>query len=777
MDKNIGAMLDGRYEIKKRIGVGGMADVYKAYDVEEGMDVAVKVLRNEFINNDEFLQRFKNESKAVSMLSHPNIVKVLDVGFNEDVRYIVMEYIDGMTLKEYIDQQGCVEWKETVHLLIQILRGLQHAHDRGIIHRDIKPQNIMMFEDGTIKVMDFGIAKFTYELGITATAQTIGSVHYISPEQASGKITDCKSDIYSVGILMYEMVTGKKPFDTDNPVTVAIMQMNDTAEKPRSINPDIPEGIEEIILKAIEKQPADRYQSAKEMIRDLEMFKNSPDMVFGYYKKQEDQEKYDEYGDDEESSEKYKSIYDIPQQQIRIDDEEGDQNYYIGGKKESSSSDTAAEEETPAEEKSPMVRVMTGFTVVALIALIFGGLMLFNRFKNREVAEEYFEMPLLLQYNYNDMVKKYGDELDIRIDGDPIYSQYVADAIVSQSIDAGKEIAKGTAVYVKISNGKNKFIVPDVVSKTEEEAIKLINDMGVSVKVKPEFDDVVEYNRVIKTDPEAGTELEITKSVTVYVSKGSENDAKPVPLVEGMLREDAEKLLKEIGFTVVVEEKDDKAPKDTVLSQSLPPDTLTNPNEKIVLYVSSGKAPESVVPVTIVFPERVFGEYTFKVYINDEFSFAKTNVNAEVAKNMKFEVKGSEKKTVKIEAQNLASQETAVIGIYEFNFEDGKIEKKNETIKEAFEKLGGIKPEETTPVVTTAATVATTAAPATEPPATEPPVTQPPVTEPSVTEPPVTEPSETDPPVTDPPATVPEETDPPVVDTEPSPEPADEPTE
>jgi len=774
MDKNIGAMLDGRYEVKKRIGVGGMADVYKAYDVEEGMDVAVKVLRNEFINNDEFLQRFKNESKAVSMLSHPNIVKVLDVGFNEDVRYIVMEYIDGITLKDYIDQQGCVDWKETVHLLIQILRGLQHAHDRGIIHRDIKPQNIMMFEDGTIKVMDFGIAKFTYELGITATAQTIGSVHYISPEQASGKITDCKSDIYSVGILMYEMVTGKKPFDTDNPVTVAIMQMNDTAEKPRSINPDIPEGIEEIILKAIEKQPADRYQSAKEMIRDLEMFKNSPDMVFGYYKKEEDQEKFDEYGDDEQiSGEKYKSIYDIPQQQIRIDDE-GEQNYYIGNKKESTVPDNSSDEENEPEARSPMVRVMTGFTVVALIALIFGGLMIFNRFKNREVAEEYFEMPLLLQYNYNDMVKKYGDEIDIRIDGDPIYSQYVADAIVSQSIDAGKEVAKGTAVYVKISNGKNKFIVPDVVNKTEEEAIKLINDMGVSVKISPEFDDVVEYNRVIKTDPVAGTELEITKSVTVYISKGAENDAKPVPLVEGMLREEAEKLLKDFGFTVVVEEKDDKAPKDTVLSQSLPADTLVNPNEKIVIYVSSGKAPESMVPITIVFPERVFGEYTFKVYINDEFSFAKTNVNAEVAKNMKFEVRGSEKKTVKIEAQNLASQETEVIGIYEFNFEDGKIEKKSENIKEAFEKLGGIKPEETTPAVTTTVTVPTHPAtdPVTEPPATEPPVTEPPATEPTVTEPPVT-----DPPVTDPPVTEPSDTDPPPADTEPSADPVEEPAE
>ena len=189
MDKNIGVMLDGRYEIKKRIGVGGMADVYRAYDRSEGRDVAVKILKNEYTKNDEFLQRFKNESKAVSMLSHPNIVKVLDVGYNEEMRFIVMEYIDGITLKDYIETKGRLDWSETSHLVIQLLRALGHAHDRGIIHRDVKPQNIMMFEDGTIKVMDFGIAKFTYQLGITATAQTIGSVHYISPEQASGKMT------------------------------------------------------------------------------------------------------------------------------------------------------------------------------------------------------------------------------------------------------------------------------------------------------------------------------------------------------------------------------------------------------------------------------------------------------------------------------------------------------------------------------------------------------------------------------------------------------------
>ncbi len=750
MDKNIGAMLDGRYEIKKRIGVGGMADVYKAYDVEECREVAVKVLRNEFINNDEFLQRFKNESKAVSMLSHPNIVKVLDVGFNDDIRYIVMEYIDGITLKEYIDQQGKLDWKETAHLITQILRALQHAHDRGIIHRDIKPQNIMMFMDGSIKVMDFGIAKFTYELGITATAQTIGSVHYISPEQASGKTTDGKSDIYSVGILMYEMLTGKKPFDTDNPVTVAIMQMNNTAEKPRSVNPDIPEGMEEIVLKAIEKNPVDRYQSARDMIKDIERFKNDPDMVFGYYK--EDEDAYNEYGDsyNEPPGDKNSSIYDIPQEQDDYsDDQTDDINYYIGNKKtdqgQHSQSDEEYDESDVIVEKSPLVKVFTAATIVAMIAIIFGIVGLINHFKN---GNDMMEMPSLLQYNIQDMQEKYKGELDILIDGEPIYSEYVENAIVSQSIDAGTKVSKGSAVYVKISNGKNVSVVPDVSGKTADEAVKMINAMGFKVDQKKIFDDSIEYNMVVRVEPEAGTEMEISKIVTLYVSKGAQNEAKPVPNVLGKKKEEAEKMLKEAGFTVSVEEKDDKAEKDIVIYQSVSADTLMNPSEKIIIYVSSGKAPTSTVPITINFPERVFGNFTFKVYLDDEFSFAKTNIDAEVAKNMKFEVAGSDKKTVKIEVQNMANQATAVLGTYAFDFENKKYEVISDNIQGAFEAIGGIKPEETVPPVTQAPPPVETPPVHTEPPATLPPATNPPPTDPPV---------ETDPPSVDPPqATNPE---------------------
>ena len=236
MDNYVGKRLDGRYELQEVIGVGGMAVVYKAYDNIDDRTVAVKILKDEFLASEEFRRRFKNESKAIAVLSHPNIVKVYDVSYGDKLQYIVMEYVEGITLKEYIEQQGVISWKETVHFTTQILRALQHAHDKGIVHRDIKPQNIMLLENGTIKVTDFGIARFSRSETRTMTDTAIGSVHYISPEQARGDITDDKSDIYSVGVVMYEMLTGQLPFQSDNSVSVAIMQLQTDPVKPREIN-------------------------------------------------------------------------------------------------------------------------------------------------------------------------------------------------------------------------------------------------------------------------------------------------------------------------------------------------------------------------------------------------------------------------------------------------------------------------------------------------------------------------------------------------------------
>ena len=282
MDKYIGKKLDGRYEIRELIGVGGMANVYKAYDVLENRVVAVKILREEYMNNDEFMRRFRNESRAISLLDHPNIVKVYDVIFSNRIQSIVMEYIDGITLKDYIEQEHVLRWKEALHFTVQILRALQHAHDKGIVHRDIKPQNIMLLSDGTIKITDFGIARFSRSSTKTITDKAIGSVHYISPEQASGAFTDARSDIYSVGVMMFEMLTGKLPFEADTLVSVAVKQIQSQPALPRSINPDIPEGLQEIVMRAMQKDADKRYQSAAEMLHDIYEFKKNPSIVFSY---------------------------------------------------------------------------------------------------------------------------------------------------------------------------------------------------------------------------------------------------------------------------------------------------------------------------------------------------------------------------------------------------------------------------------------------------------------------------------------------------------------
>lgn len=284
MENYVGKRLDGRYEIRDVVGVGGMAVVYKAYDNIDDRIVAVKILKDEYLTNEEFRRRFKNESKAIAVLSHRNIVKVFDVSFGDRLQYIVMEYIEGITLKEYIEQKGVLDWREALFFSIQILRALQHAHDKGIVHRDVKPQNIMLLSDGTIKVTDFGIARFSHSETRTMTEKAIGSVHYISPEQAKGEITDEKADLYSIGVVFYEMLTGKLPFDADSAVSVALMQVNNEAAMPRTINPNIPLGFEQITMKAMQKNTRERYQSASEILMDLEELKRNPNVKFDYQK-------------------------------------------------------------------------------------------------------------------------------------------------------------------------------------------------------------------------------------------------------------------------------------------------------------------------------------------------------------------------------------------------------------------------------------------------------------------------------------------------------------
>ena len=280
LESYIGQVFDQRYKIEKIIGIGGMAVVFEAQDLVMKITVAVKMLKKEATQDTQSVKRFINESKAVSMLHHPNIVNIFDVSVKEDLKYIVMEHVDGITLKNYISRKGSLNFAETVSFSEQILRALEHAHTKGIIHRDIKPQNIMLLKNGQIKVADFGIAKLPNTEALTLTDKAIGTVYYISPEQASGKPIDRRSDLYSLGILMYEMATGELPFKAESPVSVALMQVNDLPKPPRSINPNMPVGLEQIILEAIEKEPENRYQSATQMYKSLEQLKANPEHIF-----------------------------------------------------------------------------------------------------------------------------------------------------------------------------------------------------------------------------------------------------------------------------------------------------------------------------------------------------------------------------------------------------------------------------------------------------------------------------------------------------------------
>ena len=283
MDQLIGKKLDGRYLLQELVGVGGMANVYKAADLKNNSTVAVKILREEFAQDAELVRRFKNESKAICILDHPAIVKVYDVSVTDKLQYIVMEYIDGITLKEYMTQRGGpLTWKEVVHFAQQILDALDHAHQKGVVHRDIKPQNIMLVADGRVKIMDFGIARFSRAESQAASEKAIGSVHYISPEQAKGDVTDAKADIYSTGIMLYEMLSGKLPFESDTAVSVAIKQISDKAVPLGEVAPEVPKALQDITARAMAKDPAARYPSARAMLNDLEAFKKDPSIRFEY---------------------------------------------------------------------------------------------------------------------------------------------------------------------------------------------------------------------------------------------------------------------------------------------------------------------------------------------------------------------------------------------------------------------------------------------------------------------------------------------------------------
>ncbi len=574
MDRFVGKRLDGRYEIQEIIGVGGMAVVYKAHDNVENRTVAIKILKEEFVSNEEFIRRFKNESKAIAVLSHPNIVKVYDVSFGDLIQYIVMEYIDGITLKEFIERQGSLRWKDAVYFTIQILKGLQHAHDKGIVHRDVKPQNIMVLSDGTIKVADFGIARFARNEQRTITDKAIGSVHYISPEQARGEKTDEKADIYSVGVMLYEMLTGQLPFEAESAVSVAIMQLQRDPKLPTEINPAIPVGLEQITMHAMQKTPERRYQSASELLCDLEQFKKDPESTFDY-----------SYFVDNAPTKFVDTLISSTPASAVVEEED--------------------DEVEEVKEKNNMIPILAGIASALIIAIIILAIIFVPKLFKGTGAE--IECPKFIGMTIED-VKQHENFNSFEIEWEYTASEeYEIGVVCDQSQSAGKKLKNGAAITLYVSTGQTNVKVPDVYGKTESYAVSELKSKGFVTNVKEVADDEVEAGLVIKTEPARTTVMAEGAEITVYVSTGKATKMLDIPNVVGLTEEKAKADIEKLGLVVESEPRDLTAsekeyPKGYVIAQE--PDA--NSSEQvpegttIKIYVSTGVTNYTFAPTVAI---------------------------------------------------------------------------------------------------------------------------------------------------------------------------------
>lgn len=592
MDNYIGKRLDGRYEILEVIGVGGMAVVYKAYDNIDDRTVAVKILKDEFLASDEFRRRFKNESKAIAVLSHPNIVKVYDVSYGDKLQYIVMEYVEGITLKEYIEQQGAISWKETVHFTTQILRALQHAHDKGIVHRDIKPQNIMLLENGTIKVTDFGIARFSRSETRTMTDTAIGSVHYISPEQARGDITDDKSDLYSVGVVMYEMLTGQLPFQSDNSVSVAIMQLQTDPVKPREINSSIPEGLEQITMRAMQKSPRDRYQTAAEMILDLEEFKRNPSVRFDY-----------SYFVDTEPTKFVDKTAPVTVSRAPANDSRVPEKQ-------------PASEDSSVSEKNKMIPILSGIAIgfVAVLAIVLICLYSFTDVFNRKLT-----VPKLINKNYAEEILDNDEYKDFVIKVNEVQNSfYEPGQVYNQDPAAGTKVDKSNNVItVTVAVSEEKAPVPNVLKYQLNDAITKLKNAGFEVYSVPQQSTEKE-GTVLSTSPEYGREVSKGSTITIYYA--SEQELIEVPKLVDETLENAKAILESLNLELdeTVDRKDSDKPEGTVIEQSYAEGEKVPEGTKIRVTVSTGVPASSSADITFDLPKYSSGvSKTIKAAINN----------------------------------------------------------------------------------------------------------------------------------------------------------------
>lgn len=551
-DKYIGKMLDDRYEIREIIGEGGMAIVYRALDHRLNRDVAVKIMRDEMAADEEFRRRFCTESHAVAMLSHPNIVAVYDVSHNDNVEYIVMELVDGITLKQYMERKGVVAWKEVVHFTKQISKALAHAHERGIIHRDIKPQNIMLLRDGTIKVGDFGIAALENEV-YENNGEAIGSIHYIAPEQARGECPDARSDIYSLGVMMYEMLTGGLPFTGNTLGEIAVQHMNAKPVPPHEKNPEIPLELERITLKAMNAELSERYQSANALLSDLEAFIHTPVTIEGDGADYENPDVKPVRSSTELSRERYK---------LR-------------------------------RRRSGVVSFMSGtFGLLVLAVALFAFLWNFW-LKDVFSPAERIALPNFEGCNYESIINN--TELNSMYKFNVIYisdDSVEPGIVISQSPAAGRSMMvtpSGIEVDLTVNAGVSLTSVPDVLNTDYRDAMRNLRAAGFNVEIENAASDSYTKDYVIATSPVAGEQLSSGSTVYITVSAGPEIQYVSMPNLVGSTEDSA---ISRIESSNLSYGGSDRVVSDyeagTVIDQSISSSESVAEHTKVYLTVSSG---------------------------------------------------------------------------------------------------------------------------------------------------------------------------------------------
>ena len=609
MDQYIGKMLDDRYEILELIGTGGMANVYKARCHRLNRLVAIKILKSDLADNADFRRRFHDESQAVAQLSHANIVSVYDVSTNPDREYIVMELIDGITLKQYMERRGRMDWRESLHFITQIMRGLSHAHSRGIIHRDIKPQNIMVLRDGSVKVADFGIACLA-DAHQTLAQEALGSVHYISPEQAKGERLDARSDIYSAGVVLYEMLTGRLPFEGNSAVSVAIQHLSSVPLSPRELNPDIPEALELICMKAMNADLNKRYQSADAMLVDLEKFRKDPAIDMDYIRT--------ELVDSVDSQ----PTSQVPVQQVAAavkkrraaeetdddDDDYGDDDDDVG----------ASIFDFIRENKKVIGLFAAGIAAIVLIfVLIFAG---FGGEKDTS-----YKVPNILGYTVEEANQLEGikDIFTIEVVGTLNDDHYQPGQIVQQDPAADVVRYSNFVIQVYICAERQEIAMPDLLGNVYQTAKMKLQQYDLNLRVDREeaFSDEFPAGQVMATDPVRGTVLKKGDSIMLTVSKGPEKITVPsfVGMTYTKAKEEAEKLGLKVG-TPEYRYYDPFASEGDVLEQSISANTQVQGGTEIVftVYGTPGQQTRSV-RVQFLIPDKFSEEDTVRVeFIMDD---------------------------------------------------------------------------------------------------------------------------------------------------------------